>query len=134
MLGLTLRGIAERLSEEFASGDRCHGWGAAGKTVNWPVCRSLTVTLLLGFWLFMKVAAPIAVSIEFRQYWVLSSSKISNSSAETVRFDHLLQSSSASRFTASHAGFFILSQSFERPERYSRSPSLFDTMPSSPTI
>jgi hypothetical protein len=30
---------------------------------------------------------------------------------------HLLQSSSASRLTASHAGFFILSQSGERPER-----------------
>jgi len=30
---------------------------------------------------------------------------------------HLLQSSSASRFTASQAGFFDLSQSGERPER-----------------
>jgi len=30
---------------------------------------------------------------------------------------HLLQSSSASRFTAGAAGFFILSQSGERPER-----------------
>jgi hypothetical protein len=30
---------------------------------------------------------------------------------------HLAQSSSALRFTASHAGFFILSQSGERPER-----------------
>jgi hypothetical protein len=31
--------------------------------------------------------------------------------------NHLAQSSSASRFTAEHAGFFILSQSGERPER-----------------
>jgi hypothetical protein len=30
---------------------------------------------------------------------------------------HLLQSSSASRFTAGASGFFILSQSGERPER-----------------
>jgi hypothetical protein len=39
-----------------------------------------------------------------------------NSLNGTVRV-HLPQSFSASRFTASHAGFFILSQSFERPER-----------------
>jgi hypothetical protein len=52
--------------------------GGAGKTVNWPFCRSLTATLLLGFWHFMKVAAPIAVSIVSRQYWVLPSSTISN--------------------------------------------------------
>jgi len=30
---------------------------------------------------------------------------------------HFLQSSSASRYTAAHAGFFILSQSGERPLR-----------------
>ena len=44
-----------------------------------------------------------------------------------------LQSSSASRFTAGAAGFFILSQSVVRPDRY-RDPSRFDTMPSSPSL
>jgi len=39
------------------------------------------------------------------------------------------QSSSASRFTASHAGFLHLSQSAERPERYVEA-LCFDTMPS----
>jgi hypothetical protein len=34
---------------------------------------------------------------------------------------HRLQSSSSSRFTAGCAGFFILSQSGERPERYGES-------------
>ena len=41
--------------------------------------------------------------------------------SERLRFAraalHRPQSSSASRFTAAHAGFFILSQSGERPER-----------------
>jgi hypothetical protein len=32
-------------------------------------------------------------------------------------FSHFVQSSSASRFTAGASGFFILSQSGERPER-----------------
>jgi hypothetical protein len=35
----------------------------------------------------------------------------------TLATSHLAQSSSASRFTAACAGFFILSQSGERPER-----------------
>src|SRR6516164_10403218 len=43
------------------------------------------------------------------------------------------QSSSASRFTAAASGFFILSQSGERPERYIES-FRFDTMPSSPIL
>src|SRR6478672_11447309 len=36
-------------------------------TVTWPVCKSLTATLLLGFWLWINFAAPIAVSIVSRQ-------------------------------------------------------------------
>jgi hypothetical protein len=44
---------------------------------------------------------------------------------------HPPQSSSASRFTAAQAGFF-LSQSGERPERYGE-PLRFDTMPSRPS-
>jgi hypothetical protein len=67
--------IADRPAHVLASGHRCHGCDAAGKTVSWPVCKSLTVTLLLGFWLLMKVAAPIAVSIVSRQYWVLPSNR-----------------------------------------------------------
>src|SRR5207249_10615442 len=43
------------------------------------------------------------------------------------------QSSSASRRTASHAGFLLLSQSGERPERYGES-FRFDTMPSRPIL
>jgi hypothetical protein len=43
------------------------------------------------------------------------------------------QSSSASRFTADASGFFILSQSGERPERYIESLR-FDTIPSSPIL
>src|SRR5215472_6872212 len=46
-----------------------------------------------------------------------------------VTATHLVQSSSASRFTAGAARFFILSQSGERPERYIESLR-FDTMPS----
>jgi hypothetical protein len=46
---------------------------------------------------------------------------------------HRPQSSSASRFTDGASGFFILSQSGERPERYGE-PSRFDTMPSSPSL
>jgi len=46
---------------------------------------------------------------------------------------HLAQSSSASRVTAAQAGFFILSQSGERPERYVES-FRFDAMPSSPSL
>src|SRR5499433_1601128 len=45
----------------------------------------------------------------------------------------LCHSSSASRFTAGAAAFFILSQSGERPERYIES-FRFDTMPSSPIL
>jgi hypothetical protein len=45
----------------------------------------------------------------------------------------LPQSSSASRRTASHAGFLLLSQSGERPERYV-DIFRFDTMPSSPHL
>src|SRR5215468_12384455 len=45
----------------------------------------------------------------------------------------LPQSSSSSRFTAGAAGFFIFSQSGERPERYIESLR-FDTMPSSPIL
>src|SRR5262245_11002488 len=45
----------------------------------------------------------------------------------------LPQSSSASRFTAGAARFFILSQSGERPERYIESLR-FDTMASSPIL
>jgi hypothetical protein len=41
----------------------------------------------------------------------------------------LPQSYSASRRTASHAGFFILSQSGDRPDRYCESLR-FETMPS----
>ena len=37
------------------------------------------------------------------------------------------------RFTASHAGFFIFNQSLERPERYGESLR-FETMPSSPIL
>ena len=44
-----------------------------------------------------------------------------------------LQSSSASRRTASQAGFLLLSQSGERPERYVEN-FRFDTMPSSPIL
>src|SRR5262249_13201495 len=43
------------------------------------------------------------------------------------------QSSSTSRFTAGASGFFILSQSGERPERYIDSLR-FDTMPSRPSL
>ena len=46
---------------------------------------------------------------------------------------HRPQSSSASRFTADASGFFILSQSGERPERQAES-FRFDTMPSSPSL
>jgi hypothetical protein len=49
VVGFILCRVADGIAELLASGDRCHGCGAAGKTVNWPVCRSLTVTLLLGF-------------------------------------------------------------------------------------
>jgi hypothetical protein len=42
------------------------------------------------------------------------------------------QSSSASRFTAGAAGFLILGQYGERPERY-RDSNRFDTMPSQPS-
>src|SRR5262244_4499496 len=45
----------------------------------------------------------------------------------------LCHSSSASRFTAGAAVFFILSQSGERPERYIES-FRFDTMPSRPIL
>ena len=50
-----------------------------------------------------------------------------------VTATHLVQSSSASRFTAGAARFFILSQSGERPERYIESLR-FDTMPSRPSL
>src|SRR5260370_42608521 len=46
---------------------------------------------------------------------------------------YLPQSSSASRRTASHAGFLLLSQSGERPLRYGES-FRFDTIPSSPIL
>jgi hypothetical protein len=42
---------------------------------------------------------------------------------------HLLQSSSASRFTAGASGFLNFSQSGERPDLY-REPRRFDTIPS----
>ena len=29
-----------------------------GSTVNWPVCKSLTATLLLGFWLWINSQLP----------------------------------------------------------------------------
>ena len=43
------------------------------------------------------------------------------------------QSSSASRLTAGAAGFLLLTQCRERPERYIE-PLRFDTMPSSPIL
>jgi hypothetical protein len=46
---------------------------------------------------------------------------------------HRPQSSSSSRLTASQAGFFDLSQSGERPERYGEFSTLL-TMPSSPSL
>src|SRR5262245_34796610 len=49
------------------------------------------------------------------------------------RHRFLPQSSSASRFTAGAFGFFILSQSGERPERYIESLR-FETTPSSPIL
>jgi hypothetical protein len=52
---------------------------------------------------------------------------VSETGAIVYRHFSLLQSSSASRFTAAHAGFFDLSQSGERPERYGES-FRFDTM------
>ena len=44
----------------------------------------------------------------------------------------VLQSSSASRFTAGAAGFLTLIQSADRSNRYGE-PSRFDTMPSQPS-
>src|SRR5258708_4828075 len=48
-------------------------------------------------------------------------------------FQNNFESSSSSRRTASHAGFFDLSQSGERPERYV-DVLRFDTMPSRPIL
>jgi hypothetical protein len=56
---------------------------------------------------------------------------VSETGAIVYRHFSLLQSSSASRFTAAHAGFFDLSQSGERPERYGES-FRFDKMPQGP--
>ena len=50
----------------------------SGNTVSWPVCKSLTATLLLECWHWINFAAPIAVSIVPRQDWVLPSRGISN--------------------------------------------------------
>src|SRR5262249_46809382 len=52
---------------------------------------------------------------------------------ERMSAGHLPQSSSASRFPAGADGFFILSQSGERPERYIE-PLRFDTIPSRPSL
>ena len=49
------------------------------------------------------------------------------------RLPRVLQSSSASRFTAGAAGFLTLIQSFDRPNRYGE-PSRFDTIPSQPSL
>jgi hypothetical protein len=85
----------------------CDGcYVAGGDTVRWPVCKCFPATLLLAFWLWMNFAA---LSIVSRQDWVLPSIEFS----PLAVLAHL-QSSSASLRTASHAGFFILSQSGER--------------------
>ena len=47
-------------------------------TVSWRVCRSLTVTRLLGFRPWMMFAAPIAVTSVSRQYCVVPSRRILN--------------------------------------------------------
>src|SRR5262245_35935945 len=51
----------------------------------------------------------------------------------TLLVRHRPQSSSASRRTASHAGFLLLIQSGERPERYADALR-FDTIPSRPIL
>src|SRR5215813_11496038 len=52
---------------------------------------------------------------------------------ERVSAGHLLQSSSASRFTAGAAGFLNLSQYRVRPLTYGE-PRRFDTIPSQPSL
>jgi hypothetical protein len=49
MLGLILGRIANAPADEFAAGEVGHCCRDAGNTVSWPVCRSLTATLPLGF-------------------------------------------------------------------------------------
>ena len=51
MLGLVLGRIAETPADVFAARDVNHWCAVAGvgNAVSWPVCRSLTATLLLGF-------------------------------------------------------------------------------------
>jgi hypothetical protein len=118
VLGLVLGWVAAKASADvFAARQVDHCRSGAGNTISWPVCRSLTATLLLGFWLLMKVAAPIAVSMVSRQYWVLPSSRTSNLAPKQSALTHVLQSSSAFRSTAGAAGFLNFSQSGDRPDR-----------------
>jgi len=85
-------------------------------TVTSPLCKSFTATSLCGFLLEkfsrrdcngfdVTIGAGLAVNEDFKL------------SAQWICQLHRPQSSSASRFTAAQAGFFILSQSGERPER-----------------
>ena len=58
MLSLVFGRNTDAPADVFTARNLCHCCYVAGNTVRWPVCKSLTATLLLGFWLWMNFAAP----------------------------------------------------------------------------